>query len=192
MSGEYEQDRDATLIRRSASGDRAAFDEVVARHGAAVFRFTRAIASNDSAAEDATQEAFLGAWRSAGAFRGEASVRTWLLTIARNAVYRQHRRRADEPEETEPLLDLGIAAGWGEENPESLALRRESRDVLLRAMDRLSASDREIVLLRDIEGLSGEEVATMLGLTLPAMKTRLHRARLRLAAKVRESYEQTR
>ncbi|HEV8660088.1 MAG TPA: sigma-70 family RNA polymerase sigma factor [Thermoanaerobaculia bacterium] len=189
MSGE-EPHSDAELIRRSAAGDAAAFGELMKRHEAAVFRFARAISPDDAAAEDALQEAFLGAWRGARTFRGDASVRNWLLTIVRNAIYRQHRKRVDEPEDIEPLSELGLAAGWGEEeNPETIALQRESRHLLNAAMERLSAPDREILLLRDVEGLSGDEVATMLGLTLTAMKTRLHRARLRIASKVREAYE---
>lgn len=186
------QDSDAELIRRSAVGDRSAFDELVERHEGSVFRFARAIASSEIDAEDALQEAFLGAWRGAAAFRGEASVRNWLLSIARHAVYRQHRRRVDEPEELESMSDLGIAAGWGaDETPETIALRRESHEALMGAMQALSVSDREILLLRDVEGLPGQQVAMMLGQAVPAMKSRLHRARLRLAAKVREAYAPT-
>jgi RNA polymerase sigma-70 factor (ECF subfamily) len=192
MPGE-EPNSDAELIRRSAAGDAAAFGELMVRHEAAVFRFARAIASNDAAAEDALQEAFLGAWRGARTFRGDATVRSWLLTIVRNAVHRQHRKRVDEPEELEPLSELGLAAGWGqEENPETIALQQESRDMIHAAMEQLSAPDREILLLRDVERLSGDDVASMMGLTLPAMKTRLHRARLRIASKLREAYEHAR
>jgi len=187
MSGEAAEDRDAELIRRSAEGDRLAFGELVSLHQAAVFRFARSIARTDADAEDALQETFLSAWRSAGSFRGEATVRTWFLTIARNAVLRLHRRRVDEPERMEPLQELGVAAGWGD--PETLALQSESRQVIARALDELSVDDREIVVLRDLEGLSGEEVSNILGIGLAAMKTRLHRARLRLAAKVRTAYE---
>ncbi len=186
------QDSDAELIRRSAAGDRSAFNEIVERHEASVFRFARAIAPSDTAAEDALQEAFLGAWRGATSFRGEASVRNWLLSIVRHAVYRQHRHRVDEPEEMESMSDLGIAAGWGsDETPETIALRRESHEAVMNALEALSVGDREILLLREVEGLPGEQVATMLGLAVPAMKSRLHRARLRLAAKVREAYART-
>ena len=186
------KDSDAELIRRSAEGDRSAFNDLVERHEASVFRFARAIASSEAAAEDALQEAFLGAWRGAAAFRGEASVRNWLLSIVRHAVYRQHRHRVDEPEEMESMSDLGMAAGWGsDETPESIALRRESHETVMKAMEAVSVGDREILLLRDAEGLPGEQVAAMLGLTLPAMKSRLHRARLRLAVKVREAYART-
>jgi RNA polymerase sigma-70 factor, ECF subfamily len=180
---------DTELMQRAATGDRGAFDALVERHAPSMFRFALAITSNPAAAEDAMQDAFLGAWRGATSYRAEASVRNWLLTILRNAVYRQYRRRVDEPSDNEPLSELGGAAGWGEDNPEALTLRRESRDILTRAMDQLTAVDREILLLRDIENLAGAEVASILGLTLPAMKTRLHRARLRLAARVRQVYE---
>ena len=134
------------------------------------------------------QDAFLGAWRGAKSFRAESSVRNWLIRIVRNAVYRQHRRRTDEPVDTETLSDLGAAAGWGDD-PEAAVLGRESREVLMRAMDQLGSADREILLLREIEDLPGAEVASILGLSLAAMKTRLHRARLRLAARVRSVYE---
>lgn len=188
MPGEPAAHGDRGLIRLVAGGDRLAFDELVSRHQAAVFRFARAIAFSDADAEDALQETFLSAWRHASTFRGDASARTWLLTIARNAVLRQKRRRTDEPPQLEPLEDLGAAAGWGADTPETLTLLREARALLARALDELSVADREIILLRDIEELPGEEVARVLGLGLPAMKTRLHRARLRLAAKVKEAY----
>jgi RNA polymerase sigma-70 factor, ECF subfamily len=193
MPGEAENKRDAELMHRAAAGDRAAFDELVVRQAPAMFRFARAITSNDSGAEDALQEAFLGAWRGAGTFRGDASVRNWLLAIVRNAVFRQHRRPVDQPEDMQSLSDLGVAAGWGDsEDPEVIALRRESHSVLIDAMEHLTESDREILLLRDVESLPGKDVAAILGLALPAMKTRLHRARLRLASRVKETYEQTR
>ena len=165
------------------------FDDLVQEHQAAVFRFTRSIAADDAAAEDALQETFLAAWRSADDFRGDGSVRAWLFAIARNAVMRQHRRRVDEPKETDSLSDLGDAAGWGsEDDPEHEMIESEQRTMFERAMQRLSGADREILLLRDIEGVSGEEAASIVGVPLATMKTRLHRARLRLAANVRNEY----
>jgi RNA polymerase sigma-70 factor, ECF subfamily len=183
-----ERSRDAELIDETARGDRAAFEELVSRHQAAVFRFARTIARSTPEAEDVLQETFLAAWRSAGSFRGESAVRSWLLTIARNATLRQQRRGAGEPEDHEPLEVLGARAGWGQEDdPEGLAIRRENREALRRAFESLPAGDREIVLLRDIEGFSGEETAAILQVGLTAMKSRLHRARLRMAAALRES-----
>lgn len=173
-------------MRLTAAGDRAAFDRLVDRHAPALFRFARTLTTSH-AAEDAIQEAFLGAWRGASTYRGETGVRSWLLAIVRNAVYRQHRHRVDEPADTEPLSTLGADAGWGEGNPETIAIAKESRALLTAAMQKLSTQDQEILVLRDLEGLPGEQVASMLGVNIATMKTRLHRARLRLAAKVKEA-----
>jgi len=186
MPAEELTDLDESLIRRASEGDRSVFDTIVERHGPAVFRFARAIARDDVAAEDALQETFLAAWRGASGFRGDATVRSWLLTIARHAIARQRRRRSGEPETMEPLETLGALAGWGaEDDPESAAIRTEARTQILRALESLRTDDREIIILRDLEGLSGDEAASVIGIPVAAMKTRLHRARLRLRAAMR-------
>lgn len=178
---------DRDLLESSASGDGAAFEQFVGRHQASVYRFIKTLAGSDADAEDAFQETFLAAWRSAETFRGEGDARAWILTIARNAVRRQHRRRVGEPAEFLSLDDLGRQAGWGTDpTADTLLARLEDRTLLERGLSRLSAEDREVLILRDLEGFSGEEVAEMTGLTLPAAKSRLHRARLRLTAALRE------
>lgn len=180
-------DEDARLVARTAEGDRAAFTALVSRHQSAVFRFARALTSNDAEAEDVLQQTFLSAFRNAAGFRGEATARTWLFTIARNAAWHARQKLARETPEDEPLSKLGQAAGWGTtEDPEVLATRAEQTECVRRAIDTLGPEDREIVILRDLEGLSGHEVASVLTLSLPAMKSRLHRARLRLMAAIRE------
>src|SRR5947199_361498 len=107
---------DETLLGRTAAGDRSAFERLVRRHQASVHRFARALAYDDADAEQALQETFLAAWRVAGRFRYDASARTWLLAIARHAIYRRHRRWADEPAGFASLRELGEAAGWGRED----------------------------------------------------------------------------
>lgn len=177
---------DAELLRRSAGGDREAFDDFVVRHQDAVFRYLRSMAGEDADAEDAMQVAFLAAWHASESFRGEGSARGWLLAIARHSLSRQRRRRSAEPAEFLSLESLGCAAGWGENLPatpedDPAGLRR----LLEGAMARLSVEEREVIVLRDLEGFSGEEAAAVAGLTIAALKTRLHRARLRLAAELR-------
>lgn len=160
----------------------------MARHGDAIWRFLRGLAGTDEAAEDALQECFLAAWRARGSFRGAGSARSWLLTIARNALYRAHRRRTNEPSQfdsVESLEELGPAAGWGAEGSNEDLERLENREWIEAALGRLSDRDREILLLRDVEGLTNEEVSRSLGLSIPTMKSRLHRARLRLMAELR-------
>lgn len=115
-------------------------------------------------------------------------MRTWLLTITRNTALTARGRQSREPIDPTPLDELGIRAGWGGPSPEDLALQVERHDLLVAAFARLSADDREILTLRDLEELSGDATAQVLGVSLPAMKSRLHRARLALAARVREEH----
>lgn len=176
---------DAELLGRTAAGESAAFDRFVERHQAAVLRFARSLESDPVQAEDALQETFLAAWRGAGGFRGGEGARPWLFAIARHAVYRQHRPRVGEPAELAPLTDLGVAAGWGAAPETDPVVRLADRDAVRRALARLPAPDREILLLREVEGFTAEECTGQLGLTLPAVKSRLHRARLRFAAALR-------
>ncbi len=173
------------LVADAANGDRTALEALVAEHEAAVFRYAQSLVRKREDAEEVLQEVFLAFIRYARAFRGDSSLRTWLLTVTRNTAYRVRKKAADGEGESVELDALGAAAGWGSEDPESLAIRAESRDGLQRALDGLSEEDREIVLVRDLEGLSGEEAAAMLGITVAAMKSRLHRARLRLAGALR-------
>jgi RNA polymerase sigma-70 factor (ECF subfamily) len=174
---------DATLVRRCAASDRSAFDLLVARHGGALHRFAqrRCVGARD--AEDALQDGLLAAWRGAAGFRGEAAVRTWLFQVVLHACRRRTRRRAGEPahhaavEEAEalPAEQAGADAQVG--------ARQEAR-ALAQALSGLAEEAREILLLRDVEGLPGAEAAEVLGIGLPAMKSRLHRARLELKERV--------
>lgn len=184
---------DAELLRRSNQGDAEAFERFMDRHSASVHRYlVHLTQGGGDDAEDLLQEAFLAAWRHAGDFRDEGSARGWLLTSARRLAWRRARKRSGEPDRVESLDELGLRAGWGGvedpagPEPGGLPPGWEARDTLERAMDRLSQEDREILLLRELEGFSGEETAELLDIGLPAMKSRLHRARLRLATAVRE------
>lgn len=174
---------DLTALRRVAEGDKGAFGPLVHRHKQAVYRFARTLCDSEATAEDVLQETFVAALRHAGTFRGEGSVRGWLLRIARNQVATAYRRRSGEPPVHESLDALGSEAGWGAETPWDQLL---DRDALTRAMSTLSEEDREILVLRELEGLTGQQTAEVLELTLPGMKSRLHRARLRLAAALRK------
>ena len=174
---------DPELLSQAASGDAKAFEAFVVRHRGAVWRFARSLTRNAATAEDALQEAFLAAWKGAATFRGEGPALNWLLSITRNAVYRQHRGRAGEPEQIESLAELGEAAGWGADPDPLDAL--VVKDEVDRTLARMMVEDREILLLREVEGLTNEECARLLGLGLPALKSRLHRARLRFVAHLR-------
>ena len=175
---------DADLLARSAGGDTRAFEVLVARHGGPVLRFLRSLGAGADA-EDLVQETFLAAWRSAARFRNEGSVRSWLFTPARRRAHRAWRRAASE-RDNQPLSELAEAAGWGHSGLRAdLETRLTDRLLLDQALERLAPADRASLLLVDAEGLSLAEAAQALDLSLPAMKSRLHRARLRLAAQLR-------
>jgi len=174
---------DPGLLAQAAAGDTRAFDAFVLRHQDAVWRFVRSLTRDPAAAEDALQETFLSAWRDASGFQGAPSALGWLFTIARHAVYRQFRGRTGEPARFESLADLGEAAGWGAE-PHPLDTLA-AQDEVGRALARLTLEDREVLVLRELEGFTLEECAAQLDLGLPALKSRLHRARLRFIAHVR-------
>lgn len=177
-------DVEAADLERSAAGDESAFERFVGRHEAAVLRFLRGIAADPERAEDAFQETFLSAWRSARSFRG-GEARAWLLAIARNAARRQYRRRAGEPSEHLSLMELGRRAGWGVASG-NFARALEDRDRVRRAFAALEPEDREVLILRDLEGLTAREVAGTLEIGLGAAKSRIHRARLRFIDRLRE------
>ena len=181
-----EEATDAGLLTAASSGDQVAFRFFVRRHQGGVFRLLSAIAESHEDAEDALQECFLSAWRHADSFRGGDSARAWLLTVARHALGRLRRRRSGEPAEMDSIETLGVRAGWGRTNDGDVLDRMAERELLERALGRLSPDDREVLILRELEGLSGDEVANLLSISVPAMKSRLHRGRLRLAVEVRE------
>lgn len=177
--------QESELIVRAADGDGVALGRLVDEHEAAVFRYALSLLHNRADAEEVLQETFLAFTRNACGFRGESSLRTWLLTIARNAAWRLRKRTAARAEEPAELDALGRAAGWGSDDPETLAIRAERERSLEAALAALPDEEREIVVLRDLEGLPGAQTAAVLGLSVSAMKSRLHRARLRLAAELR-------
>ena len=178
---------DAVLLRRSGGGDAGAFELFLHRHRDAVWRYLVTLTGDAADADDAFQETFVAAWRGSAGFHGENGARAWLLTIARHVVTRSRRRHAGEPATFESVDELADAAGWGDaEAPDLRVERREARETLRRALDRLDPADREVILLRDLEDIDGDEAAAMLGITSPALKSRLHRARLRLVAAVRK------
>jgi RNA polymerase sigma-70 factor (ECF subfamily) len=174
---------DEQLLGRAGAGDADAFEVLVARHGNALYRFAARLCRTDRDAEDAVQDGLLAAWRGAATYRGEAAARTWLFQVVVHACRRRARRRSGEPERHE---DVEHAAGLADARtaPEDRTAAREVGAAIDRALAGMADDAREVLLLRDVEGLPGEEVAAALGIGLAAMKSRLHRARLELKERV--------
>lgn len=173
---------DEVLARRSGLGDREAFAELIARHGPALHRYgVRMLDGEHHAAEDALQEALTKAWLHLGSFRGDSSVKTWLFRLMANQCLDARRRRRPRPVDTELLADLpadGTAAA------ESLALARELREALDQALVELPWRQRASWLLREVEGLSYDEIAVVLDTTTAVVRGQLHRARTSLASRM--------
>jgi RNA polymerase sigma-70 factor (ECF subfamily) len=183
LAGPLAGHSDEELLRGAARGERAAFERLVARHGDALFHFASRTCSSAREAEDAVQDGLLAAWRGAATFRGEASARTWLFQVVVHACRRRHRRRVGEPERHDPVEEAEALSAPDPAADEQVAAG-QVRAALERALAELPEEAREVLVLRDVEGLSGEEAAAALGLGLAAMKSRLHRARLELKQRV--------
>jgi len=187
MQSEKDESADRELIARTAEGESECFAQLVDRHQERMFRFLLRLSPSASAAEDALQETFLSAFGGAAGFSGGSSVRTWLFGIAYRQAARLTRRRSGEPNQFEPLDALGRLAGFGDPaTPEEIAGRVRLSGCVDAALRTLDEDDQTILLLRDAEGLSGPEVCEILNLGTEAMKSRLHRARLKLVAAIRK------
>jgi RNA polymerase sigma-70 factor (ECF subfamily) len=182
-----QDDADAELVRRCRAGDMTAFDELVARHQDVVMRVASRIVGPDDS-EDVAQDAFLRAFHRLGRFRGEGSFRGWLLQIARNSALDSlsaNRRRA-------AMSNLLHAeAGEGEERGTRVPARElevtERRERLRSKLRLLSDVHRTVLVLRDLEGLSYDEIAETTDAPLGSVKGRLHRARAELADLLRRN-----
>lgn len=178
--------RERELMTKAAAGDRGAFEQVIAPHVGAVARVCAAVAG-PSSGDDVLQESLLQAYRRAGTYdplRGR--LRPWLFAIARREAHALRGSREVPVADDTPLEVLGVEAGWSAPDPERQLQRAEDAEQLAWAIATLEPLDREVLVLRDVEGLSGEEAAEVLGVELASLKSRLHRARLKLMARLRE------
>ena len=179
-------DDEAKLVAGAKSGDATSFTELVRRYERKIFRLANNITQNREDAEDAMQEAFLKAYTNLDKFQGDSRFYTWLVRIAVNEALMKLRKRRpnqfslDEPKEGESddLMPREIA-DWGP-SPEQRFARTQMNEILTGAIEKLDPDFRIVFVLRDIEELSTEETARLLGLSIPAVKSRLLRARLRL------------
>lgn len=182
---------DLELVSRTRAGDRGAFDDLVNRHAAKVFRLARHITRNDAEAEDVLQDAFYKAYTKLDQFNAESQFYTWLVRIAVNeALMRLRKRRNSKTVSLDAEMEtedgsLRREVESSDDNPEQALGRDETRKLLEDAIDSLDESYRTVFVLRDVEGLSTQETADMLDLSLSAVKSRLLRARLQLRDKLK-------
>lgn len=191
------QIEDVELVRRARSGDLDAFEWLLGRHQQRVLRVVLSIVKEPMDAEEVAQEVFLTVFEKIDKFRGDASFTTWLHRVAVNAALMQRRKKkADRSvplDEVMPAFDDKgmIAANVGDwtERAEDPVLQQEARVVIEAAVDKLEEIYRTVFTLRDIQGFSTEETAGILDLSIAAVKTRLHRARLFLRSELADYFE---
>lgn len=181
-----ENNEEQALVDRARKGDAAAFTDLVERYERKIYRLAKHITQHDEDAEDVLQESFMKAYSNLDSFQGQSKFYTWLVRIAVNEALMKLRKRKsdrtvsmDEPHETEEDTVTREIAVW-EDDPEKKYSREELREILARAVDSLKPGFRTVFVLRDIEELSTEETAEALGISVPAVKSRLLRARLQL------------
>lgn len=165
------------LVARAQAGDRASLEQVLAEVAPQVARFGRRICGDPTDAEDALQDTLLAVALHLPEYEGRASFSTWLFTLVRTACSRRRRTFDARPKES---LDAAAHEASPAPSPESSAERGELRVALERALDALPEAEREVLALRDVEGLSATEAAAVLGISEAALKSRLHRARASL------------
>ena len=164
---------DADLVARAQAGQLDAFEELVRKHRLATYRVALRMLGDESDAEDATQDAFVQAWRNLGGFRADAAFPTWMYRIVTNRCLNMLRARR----RTEPLPDDREAPA---SRPDRIAEARWQVEDLKLAILRLTPEQRAPLVLRELQGCSYEEIAETLDVSISAVKSRLHRARLEL------------
>ena len=181
---------EASLVAQARQGDTAAFNELTERYHRNIFRLAQNITQNREDAEDVLQETFLKAYEHLPDFHGDSKFYTWIVRIGVNEALMKLRKRKwdktvwlDEPVDTgEDSIAREIAV-W-EDNPEQRYAKEELHEILDKAVNGLAPPYRTVFVLRDMEGLSTEETAEALELSVPAVKSRLLRARLQLRDKL--------
>ena len=186
------------LVLAAKKGDLEAFSELVKRYDRNIFRIAQHITHNEEDAQDVVQDAFLKAYQNLEQFQGNSKFYTWLVRIAVNeALMKLRRRRSDktvsidEDVETEEGSMPREVADWSP-NPEQLYGQSELSDILKKTIQGLPPGFRTVFVLRDVEGLSTEETAEMLSLSIPAVKSRLLRARLQLRERLSKYFKSKR
>jgi RNA polymerase sigma-70 factor (ECF subfamily) len=174
------------LVERLRGRAEGAVEEFVERYGARIYRLARRLLNDPRDAEEVTQDVFLTVVEKIHTFKGEAAFSSWIYRIAANAAYGRLRSKTSRPEVSlesfPPLFDeegryAQPVLDWSERLDDP-AVAAETRRAIEQAINRLPEEYRTAILLHDVEGLSNEEVAATLGLTVAAVKSRVHRARL--------------
>lgn len=190
--GEGPSQAERDLLARAKSGDYQAFEEIVRSNQRRVYAVALGVLKNAAEAEEVAQETFLSAFEHLDTFRGDAQLSSWLYRVATNHALMKLRKKKPDAvgglEELEPKAQATTGtdpfsplAMWAR-RPDEAAQQKEISAAVQAALDTLGPEDRAMLVLRAFEGMSHQEIADTMGSTVPAVKSRLHRARLALRA----------
>lgn len=188
-------DKEFILNKKAASGDTKAFEELVKEYNNMVFNVAFRILRNREDAADATQEAFIKAFRAIETFRQDSKFSTWVCSIVTNVCYDILRKRKGEDTQTiylandEKEYEIPLPDNNHDIDPLKMATTSELREYLLKAINTLEKDYRNVVILRELNDLSYEEISTELNISIGTVKSRLSRARFKLIEKLQEEPE---
>jgi RNA polymerase sigma-70 factor (ECF subfamily) len=180
---------DQELVAKAQAKDYAAFEQLLDRYEDKIFRLAYRFVRNESEAKEILQDTFLTIWRKLDTFKGDAQFSSWLYRVAANAALMRLRSQRRHPEVSTEDLPTGYLDNYGQlppvienwaKRPDEELASDELRRHIQSAVDALPEIYRTVFLIRDVEGLSTEETAEVLQISVPTVKTRLHRARIAL------------
>lgn len=186
---------DVELVKKFKKGSLEAFEEIIHRYESKVFQLAMRLTRNHEDAEEVMQDVFSTIYKKIDSFQGKSAFSSWLYRIVVNAAFMKLRKRKQN--HTIGLEDLAPSARQlclerddsFLERSDALASSKEMRDVIQLAINRLPKQYRAVFVLRDVDGLSNQEVGEILQLSIPAVKSRLHRSRLMLRKKLQRYYD---
>ena len=193
-----DKETEESLVRDLQNGNLEAYDKIAEIYQKKIYGLSFNLTRNQMDAQDVTQEVLLTLFRKINMFQGKSAFSSWVYRITVNASYMRLRSKKKEPNVSiDELMPSFNSAGFQQEkiqdwseNTESLLFTKETRDVINKAVDLLPEKEKVVFLLRDVEGLSSEKTGEILDLTVPAVKSRLHRARLFLRKKLSAYFEE--
>jgi len=199
----FTQDKEAkeaeeVLVRELQAGNLEAYDKIAELYQKKIYALSFNLTRNQMDAQDITQEVLLTIYKKVDTFQGKSAFSSWVYRITLNAAYMRLRSKKKEPNVSlDDLLPSYNGAGFQQEkiqdwseNTESLLFDNETKETIQKAVDQLPEKEKVVFILRDVEGLSTEKVSEILDLTVPAVKSRLHRARLFLRKKLSHYFEE--
>ena len=186
------------LVKDLQAGKTETFEQLANLYQKKIYAISFNLTRNETDSQDVTQEVLLTLFRKGHTFQGKSAFSSWVYRITLNASYMKLRSRKKDPNiSIDELLPSFNSSGFQQEkiqdwseNTESLLFDNETREVIQKAVDSLPEKEKVVFILRDVEGLSTEKVSNILELTIPAVKSRLHRARLFLRKKLGNYFEE--